>query len=46
MPLSQALERGIGLFPDEIDVGLIAVSRSEAGSKSNRNMPADIIDHA
>jgi beta-aspartyl-peptidase (threonine type) len=46
MPLSQALERGIGLFPDEIDVGLIAVSRTEAGSRSNRNMPADIIDHA
>jgi beta-aspartyl-peptidase (threonine type) len=46
MPLSQALERGIGLFPDEIDVGLIAVSRNEAGSRSNRSMPADIVEHA
>lgn len=40
MPLQQALERGIDLFPDEIDVGLIAISRTEAGSRSNRCMAA------
>jgi beta-aspartyl-peptidase (threonine type) len=45
-PLQAALERGIALFPDEIDVGLIAVSRTEAGSLSNRNMPVDLVDDA
>jgi len=39
MPLQQALERGIALFDKEIDVGLIAVSRTEAGAHSNRDMP-------
>jgi len=39
MPLQQALERGIGLFDPAVPVGLIAVSRTEAGSFSNRDMP-------
>ncbi len=39
MPLREALERGVALFPQEIDVGVIAVSRSEAGTHSNRDMP-------
>jgi beta-aspartyl-peptidase (threonine type) len=39
MPLAQALQRGIDLFEPEIAVGLIAVSRTEAGSCSNRDMP-------
>jgi len=39
IPLTQALQRGIDLFPPEVAVGLVAVSRSEAGSCSNREMP-------
>jgi L-asparaginase/beta-aspartyl-peptidase (threonine type) len=44
MPLQQALERGISLIPQEIDVGLIAVSRGEAGSKCNRGMAVAILE--
>nr|WP_314543082.1 isoaspartyl peptidase/L-asparaginase [uncultured Massilia sp.] len=39
MPLQQALERGVGLFDAAVPVGLIAVSKTEAGSFSNRDMP-------
>jgi beta-aspartyl-peptidase (threonine type) len=39
MPLEQALQRGIGLFDPAVPVGLIAVSRTEAGAWSNRDMP-------
>jgi L-asparaginase/beta-aspartyl-peptidase (threonine type) len=39
MPLEQALKRGIALFDKDVDVGLIAVSRTEAGAWSNRDMP-------
>jgi L-asparaginase/beta-aspartyl-peptidase (threonine type) len=39
MPLEQALQRGIGLFDKDISVGLIAVSRTEAGALSNSGMP-------
>lgn len=39
MPLEQALQRGIDLFDKDIDVGLIAVSRTEAGALSNSGMP-------
>jgi L-asparaginase/beta-aspartyl-peptidase (threonine type) len=39
MPLEQALQRGIGLFDKDISVGLIAVSRTEAGALSNSDMP-------
>jgi L-asparaginase / beta-aspartyl-peptidase len=39
MPLQQALERGIELFDAAVPVGLIAVSRTEAGAFSNRDMP-------
>jgi beta-aspartyl-peptidase (threonine type) len=46
MPLEQALQRGVDLFGKDVDVGLIAVSRTEAGSRSNRDMPqAKIIQH-
>jgi beta-aspartyl-peptidase (threonine type) len=44
-PLAQALERGVGLFAGDIDVGLIAVSRGEAGSCSNRPMPTAEVAH-
>jgi len=39
MPLEKALRRGIELFDKDVDVGLIAVSRTEAGAFSNRDMP-------
>jgi L-asparaginase/beta-aspartyl-peptidase (threonine type) len=39
MPLEQALKRGIDLFGTDISVGLIAVSRTEAGAWGNRDMP-------
>lgn len=39
VPLELALQRGVDLFENDIDVGLIAVSRTEAGSCSNRDMP-------
>jgi L-asparaginase/beta-aspartyl-peptidase (threonine type) len=39
MPLMQALKRGIALFEKDVDVGLIAVSRTEAGAWSNSGMP-------
>jgi L-asparaginase/beta-aspartyl-peptidase (threonine type) len=42
LPMQQALERGLRLFPDEIDIGLIAVTRTEQAAISNRNMPAAV----
>jgi len=39
MALDAALQRGIALFPPEIEVGLIAVSRLDAGAFSNSDMP-------
>lgn len=39
MPLQQALQRGIDLFDKDVDVGLIAVTKTEAGSCSNKTMP-------
>jgi len=39
MPMDEALEAGIALFPREIDVGIIAVSRTESGARSNKDMP-------
>lgn len=45
MPLKRALSRAIDFFPDEVDIGLIAVSRTEAGNKSNCDMPTDYLEH-
>jgi L-asparaginase/beta-aspartyl-peptidase (threonine type) len=39
MPLRQALTRGVELFDPAVAVGLIAVSREDAGAYSNRDMP-------
>jgi len=44
LALHEALERGIGLLPDEMDVGLIAISSTEAGSRSNRSMATSAIE--
>lgn len=39
IPLQQALERGVEQLPEGSDIGIIAVSRTEAGHHSNRAMP-------
>lgn len=39
MPLPQALQRGLGLVGDKVDLGLIAVTATESGAISNRDMP-------
>jgi L-asparaginase / beta-aspartyl-peptidase len=38
-PLQEALDAGIALFDDDIDVGLIGVTATELGTASNRAMP-------
>ena len=43
MPLVEALKRGIALIPSGVDVGLIAVSRSDAGAWSNAEMPQAVV---
>ncbi|KQV36753.1 isoaspartyl peptidase/L-asparaginase [Massilia sp. Root335] len=40
MPLDQALRRGVDLFDPKVPVGLIAASRTDAGSHSNQDMPS------
>lgn len=39
MSLEQALQRGIELFPQDVAVGLIGVTKTEAASHGNRDMP-------
>jgi len=39
IPLMDALQRGVALFTPDIKVGLIAVSRTDAGAFSNSDMP-------
>lgn len=39
MPLDRALQRAVDLIDPAVDIGLIAVSRTEMGSRSNRDMP-------
>jgi len=39
MPAQEAADKGVALFPDEIDVGVIAIGRAGAGTASNREMP-------
>lgn len=46
MDLDQALQRGIDLFPKEVEVGLIAVSRTRSGACSNAPMPQAEVNHA
>jgi beta-aspartyl-peptidase (threonine type) len=46
MPLMEALEKGIALFDKDIETGLIAVSRNEAGCHSNKPTPhAKVLQH-
>ncbi|GGZ00854.1 isoaspartyl peptidase/L-asparaginase [Pseudoduganella plicata] len=39
MPAQEAADKGVALFPDDIDVGVIALGREDAGMASNREMP-------
>jgi len=43
--LDAALKRGVALIPKDVDVGLIAVSRTEAGAWSNAAMPQAVVHH-
>jgi beta-aspartyl-peptidase (threonine type) len=43
MPLQEALDHGVALFPKEIDIGLIAVTREGAAAADNRQMPSHIV---
>jgi L-asparaginase/beta-aspartyl-peptidase (threonine type) len=43
MPLAQALQRGVDQIDKKFEIGLIAVSRHEAGSCSNQGMPTATI---
>lgn len=45
LPLQQALERGVSLFPHACGIGLIGVTASEAAAASNRDMPFHILRH-
>jgi L-asparaginase/beta-aspartyl-peptidase (threonine type) len=45
MRLQQALERGVALFDKDIDVGLIAVSKTEMGACANKPMPKAEASH-
>lgn len=43
MPLQEALDKGVALFPQSIDIGLIAVSRTGAATSDNRQMPTHVL---
>ncbi|HEY9721522.1 MAG TPA: isoaspartyl peptidase/L-asparaginase [Oscillatoriaceae cyanobacterium] len=43
MPLQDALDKGVGLYPQAIDIGLIGVTRTEAATSDNRQMPTAIL---
>lgn len=45
MPVAEAAQRGVELLPKEIDVGVIAVSRSGTAMHSNRDMPCAEVSH-
>jgi L-asparaginase/beta-aspartyl-peptidase (threonine type) len=42
MPMTAALDRAVALFEPEVVIGVIALSREESGSLSNRAMPTAI----
>jgi L-asparaginase/beta-aspartyl-peptidase (threonine type) len=39
LPLVDAIQHGLALFPEDVGVGIIAVSAHESGGASNRTMP-------
>jgi L-asparaginase/beta-aspartyl-peptidase (threonine type) len=42
-PLQQALDEALALVDDDVDLGLIGVSRTEEAAASNRRMPVAIM---
>lgn len=43
--LHESMQRGVALIPKEVDVGVIAVSRTQAGAHSNAPMPQATLYH-
>ena len=44
MPLQEALDKGVALFPtEEVDIGLIGVTKAGAAASDNRQMPFHLI---
>lgn len=43
MPLQEALDKGVGLYPKEIDIGLIGATPTDAATSDNRQMPGHVI---
>lgn len=43
LSMEQALARGLDLFADEVDIGIIAVSADAGGSASKRGMPSAVL---
>lgn len=43
MPIQDALDKGVALFPTSIDIGLIGVSPAGAAVRDNRQMPTHVI---
>lgn len=43
MPLQEALDKGVALFPQSIDIGLIGVTPTAAAVSDNRQMPTHVI---
>lgn len=43
--VDEALRRGVGLIPAQVDIGLIAVSRTDAGAHSNAAMPRAMVQY-
>lgn len=43
--VAEALRRGVGLIPAQVDIGLFAVSRTDAGAHSNAAMPRAMVQY-
>jgi L-asparaginase/beta-aspartyl-peptidase (threonine type) len=44
MPLQEALDKGVGIYPNAIDIGLIGVTPTAAATSDNRQMPGHVIE--
>jgi L-asparaginase / beta-aspartyl-peptidase len=42
LPLQQALDNGVDLFEDDVEVGIIGVTSDDIGTASNRDMPSSV----
>lgn len=46
MPLQEALDKGVSMFPADIDVGLIGITRDAEATSANKEMPTHVIVEA